>query len=156
MAGEQNGFAAPAQGDNQIFHFSTADRVQTGGRLVQNEKIGIIQQCLRQSHAAAHAMRKFPDQTVARGIQSHHVEKLAAAVGDLSLAEIEYRAEVGQGFHGGQIFIEIRPFRQITHSRFHFDIAGTFAKNRDQTAGGIEMAENQFDQGRFAGAIRAQ
>jgi len=61
MAAQNDCFAAASQCDNQVFHFATADRIEAGSRLIQNDQIGIIDKGLREADAALHAFGEFAD-----------------------------------------------------------------------------------------------
>ena len=80
VAAQNDGFAAPGQGQDQILDFAAADGVQAGGRFVQDDEVGIVDERLGQADAALHALGKLAHHAGAHLAQADHFQKLFVAL----------------------------------------------------------------------------
>ena len=88
-------------------------RVEAGGRLIHNKKLGIVQQGLGDAHALAHATGKS-SQRPARGIdQIHQFEQLANALSRARRVQALDGGKVIEEFDRAQIGINSKVLRQI-------------------------------------------
>ena len=72
--------AALGERENQILDFAAADRVEPGGRLVEDDQVGVVDERLRQADAALHALREFADVTPPGVVQPDHLDQLLGAL----------------------------------------------------------------------------
>jgi hypothetical protein len=80
VAAHQDGLPLLLELEDQILHFAGADRVQTGGRLVENDQFGIVDQRLGQPDAAGHALAVLFQLPAFRPIQSDHLDQVGHAL----------------------------------------------------------------------------
>src|SRR5438093_13640724 len=93
MAAQNYGLAATCQSEDQILDLATANRIEAGGRLVENDEVRIVDERLRQANAPLHALREFAHRACVRLRQAHHVEELLGAVRALLFRQSEKIAE---------------------------------------------------------------
>ena len=144
VAAENDGLAAASQQADDIFHFTATNRIQTARRFVQNHQIRIVHKSLRQTNTTRHAFRKFTDAAVESMRQTNHVQQLFATLTTHLRAEAKQRTVEIQRFHGRQITVKIRLFRQIADTAFDFNVLRVFAKNLQDAARGIQQPKNHF------------
>ena len=101
MRGENHGFTAPGQGQDQVLDLATANGIEPGGRFVQDNQIGIVNQCLGQADAAGHALGKFAHGPVLGVLEPRHLEELINATLARRAAEVEQPTVKIQGFARG-------------------------------------------------------
>ena len=153
MAAENHGLAASRQSENQIFHFTTANRVEASGGLIENDQVRIVDQRLGEADAALHAFGKFSDHARSHLIQSNHFQKLFRTGFAFSRREMKKVSEEINRLAGIQIAVEIRFFRQITDARFRRDMSRRTTENFDVPLRRIQKSKQHFYGGRFAGTV---
>ena len=79
----------PGQRQDQVLDFAAADGVQAGGRLVEDNQFGIVDQGLGQADAALHALGEFADHAGADGAQADHFQKLLGAAAALGGRQVK-------------------------------------------------------------------
>ena len=80
MRGQQDRFAAAGEGEDQVLDLATAERVEPGRRLVEDDEVGVVDERLSEADAARHALGKFADDAAPRVLESDHVEQLLDAL----------------------------------------------------------------------------
>src|SRR5579871_38467 len=76
MAAHNNRFAQRAQIADEIFHPAGAKRIETGGRLIENDKIGIVDERLGQPDALTHAFGVFAKSSFSISLESDFLDQL--------------------------------------------------------------------------------
>ena len=93
MAAQNHRLAATSERHNQVLHLAAANRVQARRRLVENDQVRIVDECLRQADAALHALGKFADGAGAGLAEADHFEKLLGALVSFRARQAENVAE---------------------------------------------------------------
>ncbi len=153
MTTHDDRFAQPAQIADQIFHPTSAKRIEAGGRLIEDDEIGIVDERLRQADALAHALGILAEDAFAIGLESDFLDQLLGLVLPLRGRQIEQPAVKVESFLGVEEAIKIRFFRQIADAFVFGHVGGGLAEDEGFAIGGIEQTEQQFDGRRLAGAI---
>ena len=86
MAAQDYRLAAPRERNDQIFHLATANGIKAGGRFVENDEVGVIDERLCQSDAPLHAFGKFANGARLGFAEANHVEQLLCALAALDWA----------------------------------------------------------------------
>ena len=156
MTGDDNGFAAFFESEDQIFDLTAAQRVKPGSGFVKDQQFGVIDHSLGQTDTALHTFGKLADPTVAGMSHADHIEQLFNAFLTILFGKVEERTEEIQRFFCGQILVEIRVFRQITDLFFGFHRTGGFAEHGQFAAGGIKQSQQHFHGRGFTGPVGPQ
>src|SRR5438045_1539076 len=90
-----------------------ADRVQTRGRLVQQNELGVVDQSLSQSDAALHPLGVFAKLAVLGTSQAHHVDQTSYSLVSLSPRDLEQTSIELQSLFGVQELIEVGFLGQV-------------------------------------------
>ena len=125
----------------QIFHFARADRVQTAGRLVEQNQIGIVDQCLGQPKRRAMPLEYSRNWRRRGPAQPDHFDQsrqplLANRGGHIEQAAVEI-----ERLFGIQKPVQIGFFRQIADALVLRDFGGVFAEHNGPAAGGKQQAQ---------------
>ena len=150
MAAQDDGLAAAGERENQVFHFATTDRIQTGSGFVQNHEVRVIDQRLSQPDAALHAFGKLAHHPAAHLVQPHHLQQLLGATPPFFVRQIEQAAEEVECLVGIEVAVEIRFLRQVTDARLDRDVPRGVAEHFDVSFRRIQQAQQHFDRRGFA------
>ena len=85
MAAENHRLAAPRQSDDEILDLAAADGVEAGSRFVEDDEVGIVDERLRETDAALHALGEFAHRARARLAQADHFQQLLGPIVALAL-----------------------------------------------------------------------
>ena len=156
MAAQDDGLAAPGQRQDQILDLAAADGVEAGGRLVEDDQVGVVDERLGQADAALHALGELADRPRPGLAQADHFEQLLGAVLALVPGQAEEVAEEIQRLAGIEVAVEVGFLGQVADARLGGDVAGRMAEDLDVPFGRIQQPEQQLDGGGLAGAVRAR
>ncbi len=76
VAAHEDRLALVAQLEDQVLHLARADRVQAGGRLVEHDQLGVVDQGLGQADAAGHALGVFLQLPPLGPVQPDHLDQV--------------------------------------------------------------------------------
>src|SRR6266851_3488803 len=154
----EDGFAAGAEGLNQIFNDEGGSDIESGERLVENQQIRIVHQSGDEKNALAHAFGIGAERDVAMGPEG---EELEEGIDSGVLARFGHgaqRSDHVEIFLAGEIRIEIGFFGDVAEA---FAVGGEIFVNvlpvvSDFAVGGLKQAGEHFYCGAFSGTIWTQ
>ena len=139
VAAHDDRLALLLQVQDQVFHVPGADRVQAGGRLVQQDQLGIVDQGLGQADAAGHALGILFQLPPLGPREAHHLDQpphpLAADFG----RHVEQLPVEIERFFGVEEAVEVGFFRQVADPLVLGDLGGVFAEDQGLAARGEEQ-----------------
>ena len=118
MAAQDHRLAAAGQGQDQVLDLAATDRVQAGGRFVEDDQVGVVNERLGKPDPSLHALGEFAHHPSPHLVQSHHLQQLPGAAATLVAGQIEKAAEKIECLVRIEITIEIRFLRQVADARF--------------------------------------
>src|SRR5258708_1052417 len=156
MSGKENCLALVLQALNQFPYFMTAQWIEPGHGLIEEDHLRVMNDCLRNAYALQHAFGKLAQLAVAHITQSHAIQKTVY----LLLARFQRNAGeprvVIQQLMGAQIIIKVGLLRQKANPAFDFRIQVAFAQNGSCTRRWRDNTHQQFQGRGLAGAVRSQ
>ena len=156
MAAENHRFAAARERENQVLHLAATDGIEARSGFVQNHEVGVVDQRLRESDAALHALREFADDARLHLTEADHFEELFVAKFFIRGGKPKEAAEKIERLLRVEIAVEIRFLGQIADAHLGANMARRTAENLNVAAGRIEQTEEQLDGGGLAGTIRPE
>ncbi len=152
VRGEENGHAAGVLGADQVEELALHQRIEAGGRLIQEEQFGAVQQALHDADLFLVAIRQVADAAVQ--LQFHDFGQLVQALGAVAIVKAGGILEQVDDFHA---FVVIDFRRQVADIAADLRTVGDhiLAKNLGAAAGWMDQRQQQADGGGFAGAVRA-
>ena len=94
--------------DDQVLHFARADRIESGGRLVEQDQIGVVDQGLCQADAPSHAFGVFAQLAFSGlGIEPDDVEQFRNSSIQLFARDLEKPAVEFQRLFAVEKAIEV-------------------------------------------------
>ena len=156
MTAENDRLAPPRQELDQVLDLAAADRVQAGGRFIQDHQVRVVDQGLGQTDAARHAFRELAHRPVAGRGKADHFEQLIRAALALLAGDAEKRAEEIQRFPRREVAIQVRFLGQVADPAVDRHVPRRLAEDFETPARRIEQPQEQLDGGGLAGAVRAQ
>ena len=103
---------------NQVAHFKNLRRVQTDGRLIQDEHVRFVNERLRQAYPLAHTLRKTANEAFCALFQIHLLENVIHAIfGIGQMSQIGHEFEVLENCHVG---IQRHRFGHIAYPAAYF------------------------------------
>ena len=135
MAAQDDGLAAPGQGQDQVLDFPAADGVQPGRRLVQDDQVGVVDERLGQTDAPLHALGELAHHPRADLAQADHFQQLLVALLALGRRQIKEIPEKIQRFVGIQKTVKVGLLRQVADVRLARHVARGMAEDLDVPAG---------------------
>ena len=154
---EDDGFFA-ADLFYQLPYFDNLVGVEAGGRLVEDEHFGVVDERLRQAHTLPVTLRKFSDFFVFLPLQATHVHHLTNLVFDACLFDAlqpGYKIEIIQD---GHLLIQRVAFGQVADA--FFDLFGVFVNRKfahtHVARSGVEVGGDGFHGGGFSGTVGSQ
>ena len=117
MAAQNHRLAASRQRENQIFHLATPDRVEAGGRFVENDKIRIVDERLCQADRRCMPLENSPTARVRVWLRPTISSNCSARLFRSTFVELEQIAEEIQRLLRVEVAVEIRFLRQIADAR---------------------------------------
>ena len=142
--------------DKQIFHLPRAHRIHPRRRLVQNQQVGVVDQCLRQPDAPRHPLGKRPHRPVAHPRQPHHPQQRLDAFFAHFAGQAENTPVKIQRLARRQIPVQIGLFRQIADAGRDVRIVAHPPQHKRMSFGRSQQIENHLNRGRLARTIGAE
>ena len=156
VAGQQDRLAAAAELDDEVLDLAAADGVQAGGRLVEDEQVGVVDEGLGQADAAGHALGILADGAARARGQADHLQEHLDALAALAAGDLEEPAVVVERLVGVQEAVEVGLLGQEADAVLDLDVAGRLAEDPDAALAGVEQAEHHLDGRGLARAVGAQ
>src|SRR6266478_3985241 len=158
MRAIEDGFAAGAQGLNEIFDDESGSDVEAGKRLVQDEQIGIVHESGDEKDALAHALGIRSERNVAMRPQGEELEEGIDSGVRARSGHGAQRCDHVEIFLAGEIGIEIGFLGNVAEALAVGDevFVDILAVVSDFAVGGLEQAGEHFHRGAFSGTVRAQ
>ena len=153
---QQDGFSAGDQGEDEVLDLAGALGIEAGGRFVENDQIGIVEEGLGEADAAGHALGEAPDGAMAGVREARHVEQLVNARAGGFGGQPEQAGVEGQGFEGRQVGIEVGLFGEIADAALDGGGAGGCAEDVDRAGRRKKQAQDHLDGGGLTGAVGAE
>ena len=157
VAAHEDRLALLAQLDDQVLHPARAERVEAGGRLVEDDQLRVVDERLGQADALPHALGVFLEDAllvVGRGRPSRSAP--AARLRRTAGVEVEQPAVEVERLLGVEEAVEVRFLGQVADAFVLVDVGGGLAEDEGLAVGGEEQAEQQLDGGGLAGAVGAE
>src|SRR6185436_16206476 len=153
---EEDVRAALAERAQELEHLAPSERVEPGHRLVEHEELRLVRDRLRDADALAHALRVGGDAVVhARG----HREALERALCTRLRLLRGIAAEPQEQAHDlvpGHVLVERVLLRAEAEAPVELAVRERdLAEDLDPAARGHDLAHDQAQEGRLAGAVRA-
>ena len=156
MRVEENGDAALAFIANDVANEVAAHGIQAGSGFIEEDEIGFVQECLRETYALHHAFRKAAKATIAMWgetdkfkIGGHTVVELLGSKPGETTVESE---KLGRR----EPVVKTKIFGKEADLLSDFDVSEWMAENLRLTTGGFNEAEEHFDGSAFTGAVGAK
>ena len=153
---QQNSLAASPQFCDNVPNVAPSERIEGGGRFVQNNQIRVMQKRLRQSHALLHPPRKLPDsyiQFIAKPDALQHCRNAPLAAFGIHARQFSMQI---QEFVCSKEVVELEFFGQKSHLSPRFHVADRFAEQK-RAAGSRARHSKQHLNGRgFPRSVRPQ
>ena len=130
-----------------------ADRVEAGGRLVEQDQLGVVDQGLGQADPALHALGVFAELAVLGRGQADHVDQPADPLVPLGGRDLEQPAVEVERLLGVEEPVEVRLLGQVADPLVLGDVGGRLVEDQGVALGGEEQAEQQLDGGGLARAV---
>jgi hypothetical protein len=133
-------------------------RIETIGRLIEDQHRRIVDQRLGEADPALEAFRERLDRPVGHVPELDHLDHTIDRVAPFRLAEPAHVGDEGQQAAAGHVAIERRTFRQIADSPFCLDRLPGEIESADARGAvrRFEVAGDNAHGGRFAGPVRAE
>src|ERR1019366_2435348 len=158
VRGDDDGDAELSAGAfDEAEHFLAAFGVEAVGGLVEEEEFGIVDERLRELDALLHAGGVAADEAVALLVEADVTERLGGAFARGGGGEAGHAAHVGHEVGGGHIYRKAVVLGEVADELADLERVGerVHAQNFEGTGGGGEEAEEDADEGGFAGAVGA-
>ena len=140
----------------KIADFPRSGWIDPGSRFVQDEKLRLLDEGLRETDALEHSLGVTSQPAIARIRQANQIEQLLDAASQPRPAQSAKFSIKAERFAAGQIFVEIRTLRQKTNSFAALDQTAVPAKNLGFAPGGGNEAKEDLQRRALAGSIWAQ
>ena len=153
VGAEKDGDAFGLEVEDEVANLARAKRVNAGGRLVEDEEAGRLDEGLGEADALEHAFGVASESAASGFGEGGEVEEFFDAVGEAwPLHTAEFAVEF-EGFAPGEVFVEVGVLGEVADVFAGVGFEGVFAKNLAGAAGGGEEAEEGLHGGRFARTI---
>jgi hypothetical protein len=156
VAAQDDCGAAVGEGDDEVFDFSAADGVESGGGFIEDDEFRVIDEGLGEADTALHAFGEFSDQAAVDLVEADHFEELGATPVAFGGGEVEEAAEEVDCFPGVEVAVEVGFFGEVADAAFGGDVSGGVPEDLDMSPGGVEEPEEHLDGGGFAGAVGSE
>jgi hypothetical protein len=158
VRGEEQGLAViPCEAREEIEHGVTPGGIESTGRLVEEQGWGVVNQCLGQFEPLPHAGGVFFKFAIAGFFEAQGRQKLVAPSLRLFAGHAAQFAGERDVIDAAQAGDQAVCFRHITeHTPERDPGAERLAKDAPRSGAGNEEPEQDFEQRRFAGAVRAE
>ena len=158
MGAHQDGDAALAHAAEDVLDQPRPARVEADHRLVDQHRLGPVQEGGAHHQPLLHAVREALDQLVPPPAQLEQLEHLADAGLDRGLVHAVEAAVEAQELAGGELLVDERPIGDETERRLGgLGLVGqVVAVDDDAAGGGLEQAGDEADGGGLAGAVGAE
>ncbi len=153
MGGEEDGLAAAAKFDDEVFDLPGADGIEAGGGLVEDEEVGVVDEGLGEPEASLHALGILADGAEAGPAEPDHVDEFIGAVESDASREFEEFAVVVEGLLGVEERVEVGLFGEVSDALLDADVGGGLPENENTTGGGAEEPQENLDGGGLARAV---
>jgi signal transduction histidine kinase len=152
VAGQQDGPPSGAEAADQVTHVGEARGVETVGRLVEDQQLGVLEEGGRYAEPLLHAQRVRREAIAGAVGELHHVE----TIGD-ALARCSHQSrQDAQVVPAGQVGVERRPFDERTDTGETLGMPGRVTEHRCRSARGTDEAQQHAQGARLAGTIRPE
>ena len=113
MRTQQNRGSPSPEFQQQILHLAGADGIEAGGRLIEDQQLGIVDQRLGEPEAATHPLRVLADRPTLDLREPDHVEKFVDATLPRAAVEPEDATVVVEGLTGVEEPVQVGLLREI-------------------------------------------
>ena len=156
VARDQDVHALLAELAEQLGQLGAPDRIEARQRLVGDQELGIVRDRLRQAHALAHALRVRAGRPLAALDEPDAVEGARRAHFGLARAEAREAQEEGDHLGRGHVVVERVLLRAEADAPQVVAVGeGRLAQDPDRAARGPQLARDELEEGRLAGAVGA-
>ena len=159
LRGEQDGHAQLVVEPLHLLpHAGAADRVEPGGRLVEEQHVGVVHQRGGEVEPATHAARVGVDAPVERVAEVDQRAELDQPLVDLLAGEPVELALQAQQLDAGLLRVEGDVLQRDADAEAHLlrPLGDVEARHRRLPAGGREQRAEHLHRGRLAGAVGSE
>ena len=156
MRAEDHRLAALRQRADEVLDLAASDRVESRGRFVEDDEVGIVDEGLREPDAALHALGELAHGARPRVAEADHLDELLRALLPVTGVEREEVAEEIERLARAEIAVEVALLGQVADARLGLHVARRFAEDGDLALGRVEQAEQHLDGRGFAGTVRPE
>ena len=154
----EDGFALGSQDFEKVFEETGGDDVETGKRLIENEKFRVVEKRRRDEDALAHALGVRGDGRVFPRLEVQETEQAFGFLLKDRFVETTQAADELEVFKTGEVRVEVRFFRDVAEDAAKGDhiVVNVAAVKENAAVIGTQQAGNDFDCSGFAGAVGAE
>ena len=156
MRGEEDRFPALPVFEENVAHHLPPDRIEPGERLVEDEKVGVMENRLREPRALEHSLGEGFESLPAVGGEIDRVDHLRDPPGELRAAHAAQGAAKGEKLVERKMRMEIGRLGKKADARHPPRIPHGMVENRHASRIGPDEAENHLDRRRLSGPVRAE
>src|SRR5690606_12804920 len=142
--------------EEDLAHFFSANGIETAEGFIEDEKVGIAHQRLREADALLHPLGEPPDGPLSRMRQAHALDQELTSRSSRIARESGAATGQGENLHGKEARVKRRMCGEITDASEAVRAIVIDAEHRDAAFGGEDQAEETLERGGFAGAVRAK
>ena len=143
---------------DQVADLADLDRIEPGGRLVEDQDVGIVNHRLGQAHALAKPARKVAEDPVLDLGQAAPRDHLADRQPPLRASHVLELGPVAKILGDAHLVVERHVFRQVSHipPDFHGFVEDIVPGEHGDAAGRRQVGCEDPHRGRLAGPVGAQ
>lgn len=156
MRVKENGGAALAFIANDVANEVAAHGVEAGSGFIEEDKIGFVEESLRETDTLHHPFRKAAQPTIAMRGETDKIKIGGDAVAELGLGEPGETTVKNEKFGRRKPVVKTKIFGKEADLLSDFDVSQWIAENLRLTTGGFNEAEKHFDGSAFTGTVGAK
>src|SRR6266567_721090 len=156
VGGEENGFAFVFEALDDFAHLHAAQRVQAAGGFVQNEKLGVVNEGLRQADALLHAFGVGFDLTFAGRFQLDQLEQRINPPSSFGTGNAKNAGIKSEQLFGSEEFVVIGQLGQIADPLPRNRLAHVDSEETRLAAGRVNKTQQHIHGCCLAGAVGAK
>ncbi len=156
VAVEEDRFPAVAEPFDDLADVVSPHGVETVGRLVEDQQVGVVHQGLGEPQALAHSLAEPTYRFSVAVAEPDQFEEFVDAGTDLRFAHPAESAVEPKRRAGGMVRIDAERFGEVADPLPCGGRSGGATEQRRVPGGGPDHAEQRLDERRFAGAVGAE